>query len=346
MSVHVVDTVGKLDRLAGEWRQLLRDSTCNHIFLTHPWGLTWWEFFGAGRQLNMLAVRQNGENGALRGLAPLYLDQVEGQGVIKFVGGTDLSDHLDIISQKGQEQAVQQAVLEFLDREGPAWERMSLWNMPEDCRAQSSLVELAQARGWRARLEKQDLAPYIPLPKSWEGYLTQLDSKERHEIRRKLRRAERLCKVEWSVLTDPAELRVAMDDFLHLFRLSGPEKQSFMDDRMEGFFRTLVDRTSREGWVRLYFIRLDGRLAAGILTFDYANNVYVYNSGYDPDAFGRLSPAIVLFAHAIGDAIERGRQRFDLLRGDEPYKYRLGAIDRVIYRLEVERHPESAATSG
>lgn len=339
MRIQELKTPAELEAVSEPWFELLTHSTCNTVFLSHPWSLSWWEAFGTGRRLSMLAVRPDGSDreDRLVGLAPFYLDELNGRQVIKFVGGTDLSDHLDILSSRGQEVPVQSAVMDHLEREMPDWQAMSLWNLPEDCRARPSLVELARERGWQVRLERQDVAPYIELPDDWDAYLESLDSKQRHETRRKLRRAEREATVEWWAVTEPEALTAAMDEFIRLFRLSSPEKAAFMDERMEGFFRTLVARTGALGWVRLYIIRLDGQPAASILTFDYNHNVYVYNSGYDPQSFGHLSPGIVLFAYVIRDAIERERRRFDLLRGGEEYKYRMGAVDRVIFRLEVER---------
>lgn len=340
MRLQVVHRISELEALEEEWTDLLPRSTCNTIFLSHPWSLSWWEAFGAERELHLLTLESGG---ALRGIAPLYLDQDGGRQVVKFVGGTDLSDHLDILSERGQELAVQRAVLDHFERQASSWQAMSLWNLPEDCRARPSLVELAREKGWTVRLEQQDVAPYIPLPSSWEAYLEGLAAKQRHETRRRLRRAEREAQVEWWAVDDPAELERTMDDFLRLFRLSSEAKRAFMTERMEGFFRSIVTRTGARGWARLYFIRLDGQLAASILTFDYAGGIYVYNSGYDPRSLGHLSPGIVLFTYAIRDAIERGRQRFDLLRGGEAYKYRLGAVDRVIYRLQIERDGEQPA---
>jgi CelD/BcsL family acetyltransferase involved in cellulose biosynthesis len=52
---------------------------------------------------------------------------------------------------------------------------------------------------------------------------------------------------------------------------------------------------------------------------------------FDP-AFERLSPGKLAFLHAIEAAIAEGCDTFDLLRGDEPYKYDWGARDRSLRR--------------
>jgi len=51
-------------------------------------------------------------------------------------------------------------------------------------------------------------------------------------------------------------------------------------------------------------------------------------------ALGSLSLGIASHAFAVRDAIAQGFKTYDLLRGDEPYKYDLGASDRWLWRLE------------
>jgi CelD/BcsL family acetyltransferase involved in cellulose biosynthesis len=39
----------------------------------------------------------------------------------------------------------------------------------------------------------------------------------------------------------------------------------------------------------------------------------------------------------IEAAITGGRSRFDFLKGDEPYKFRLGGVARPLFEVEVSR---------
>jgi len=64
--------------------------------------------------------------------------------------------------------------------------------------------------------------------------------------------------------------------------------------------------------------------------------VSVYNSGFEPDARA-ASPGIVLIAHALREAISRGRQGFDFLSGEEAYKYDFGARPTDLLHVVVER---------
>ena len=109
-----------------------------------------------------------------------------------------------------------------------------------------------------------------------------------------------------------------------------------MTDDAERFFRDIADTMARTGWLRLGVVRAYGEDAAVLFAFAYRDTLALYNAAYDP-ALGSLSLGIASHAFAIRDAIAQGLAVYDLLRGDEPYKYDLGAKDRWLWRLEARR---------
>ena len=68
------------------------------------------------------------------------------------------------------------------------------------------------------------------------------------------------------------------------------------------------------------------RVTFGFSTFGFEieRKFYLYNSAYEPE-LSRLSPGVVLVSRLIEESIEQGRKSFDFLRGQERYKYQLGA---------------------
>jgi len=62
----------------------------------------------------------------------------------------------------------------------------------------------------------------------------------------------------------------------------------------------------------------------------------LYNSTFDP-TLTALAPGMVLIWELIAQAAGEGCSSFDLLRGDEAYKYRFGAIDREVRTLTLVR---------
>jgi CelD/BcsL family acetyltransferase involved in cellulose biosynthesis len=114
------------------------------------------------------------------------------------------------------------------------------------------------------------------------------------------------------------------------------EKKSFLTEVMRTHMRDSIHAAFQAGWLQLSFLEFGGEKAAAYLNFDYANKIWVYNSGINYK-FAELSPGWVLLAYLIQWGIDHGRECFDFMRGDEVYKYRFGGIDRHVYRLQINR---------
>ena len=208
------------------------------------------------------------------------------------------------------------------------------WAAPKDC--------------WFVTREPEDVCPVVTLAPGmdYEGFLATLDKKERHEIRRKVRRAEAAGTVALERAANPID---DLDAFIDLHQkrwgaegLFPPTEGGAASRR---FFAGLFEDCAPSGIVDLSFLSVGGRRIAAGVTFDDGEAVYYYNAGVDPDA-RELSPGVVMVACYVQRAIALGRTRLDFLRGNEPYKYEWGAVDSPIERLLVQRtDPGPAATS-
>ncbi|MBI2555504.1 MAG: GNAT family N-acetyltransferase [Candidatus Rokubacteria bacterium] len=325
MKVESLDRFDLLDE--GTWNGLLARMAAPVLFLTRQWQEHWWRAFAGGRRLRLYTVTDS--TGQLMGLLPLY---AESNGTVRIVGGVDVSDYLDLVAPAGGEEEVWAALLQHRSCEADVWDLHCL-------RASSATVSLvpslAPQYGLRARVSREERCPVLPLPATWDAYLEGLPGKDRHELRRKLRRLERElpgATVRWHASAEGVD--EAMTAFLTLHRKSKPGKARFMDEGMEEFFRAVACALAREGWLRLWFLEHEARPLAAYLTYEYAGGVALYNSGFDP-AHAALSPGIVLLSHVIKDAIARGFRRFDFLRGEEPYKYAFGARAEDLFNIVV-----------
>lgn len=335
MQLDVYRDATGFEALAGEWNTLLRHSDTDTIFLTHEWQSTWWRFFSPGRELILLALR---EQRKLVGIAPLYRQQSEdGRAVIQLVGGTDISDYLNVIALPGYRDHVYQAIFEFLTTELVDWDEIDLHCIPASSLYQP-LREAAMKQGLVVQHQVEDICPIIPLPATWDDYLAMLDKKQRHELRRKIRRAEKEADVRWYMTSDPALLPEDVETFFDLHRKSSSDKEDFMSEpAMQEFFHEMAQFALAQAWLELSFLLVDGEKAATMFCFAYNNQTLVYNSGYDPQRFGSLSPGIVLLGYHIRDSIAKGRAAFDFLRGDEVYKHRFGGQDSEVFQITIRR---------
>jgi len=312
------------------WNALVARSCTPVAFLTWQFQTAWSRAF-AKDSLRLLGV----QDGAGEWVGALSLFETGGLEVpiLRLVGGVDVADYLDVIAVAGREEEVWKTLLPALA--DLPWRAVELRPIPASSPTPALLPALAGAAGLSCRVEREERCPVIDLPTSWEAYLTSLSGKDRHELRRKLRRAE-AASPRIEVARTPAGITAALDSFIALHRRSNVGKARFMDDRMEAFFREVGAALAGAGWAALWVLWLEDRPAAAVFCVEYGGTVALYNSGFDPRARA-LSPGVVLIAHTIRDAIARGCRRYDFLRGDEPYKYGFGAVPTDVLRVTLER---------
>jgi CelD/BcsL family acetyltransferase involved in cellulose biosynthesis len=311
------------------WDDLLSRHLSPSPFLSRrfllPWHLTFCSECGAR------AAAWFPGDGRPEGL--LFLRRAPGGGWT-FLGSEEVADYLDAVVAPGREEAFWR---DFLKEGLPALGGgpLSLPGLVEGTPSLEILRRLCGETGRSCRVEEMDRAPYVPLPASFDDYLGSLGSKERHELRRKMRRAEeQMPGLSFRMTRTEEELRGDLQSFLDLHRKSTPDKERFMDDRMAIFFQEVAAGFFRAGTLRLAFLSSGGEDVAAAFQFRTRRSVLLYNSGYDPERRS-AQPGLVLVARCIENALAEGAEEYDFLRGTERYKYDLGGVDRAVYRVTV-----------
>ncbi len=206
----------------------------------------------------------------------------------------------------------------------PAGTPFHLDSLPAE--AAAPLQSALAATGASLSASVHEIAAVLELPSTFDDYLTRLGKKERHETRRKRRRFE-------AELGPPRLQRLTGADAVAMFatmhRKAAGDKSDFMDEPMERFFGALHHRV---GAVVDVIVGDDDRPAAAAFGFEDETAYYLYNSAYDPAA-AHASPGVVLTSMLIESAIASRRTVFDFLKGDETYKFRLGATPRPLTAL-------------
>lgn len=340
MHIATIRSLPELISLEKEWNDLLAISASHVPFLRHEYLATWWQGLGGGEWSDgeLYVVTARGEQGELIGIAPLFMtDNRDGVPALMLLGSIEISDYLDVIARPEDLPAFLEALLDHLEGDPATASRLlDLYNLLEDTPTLPALQAVAEKRGWTYTLQPLQHCPYIPLPGDWEKYICGIDKKQRHEIRRKMRRAEEYyLPLRWYIVQDGATLDQEIDGFLDLMALD-PDKAKFLTPAMRSQMHSIVRAAHSAGWLQLAFIEVNGEKAAGYLNFDYMDHIWVYNSGLD-FRFSELSLGWVLLGHLLEWANEHKRQYFDFMRGDEQYKYRFGAIDRRVMRLTLRK---------
>jgi len=298
----------------------------NCLFVLPLWLRTWWETFGNN---DVPAILTGYCNGKLIGIAPLCVQEK----TARFIGDENVCDYQDMVVAPNHHYEFIEAILSFLKKKGIRF--LQLGTLRPDSISLTQLPNLARQMRYAVICNQVAFSYEIILPRTWESYLHMLNGKQRHEIRRKLRRLNEAGEIRFRVIKRPEEISENIDTFFSMFKASRPDKSEFLTDQMVSFFRLLAQRMAQRGFLRMFFLDIDKLPAAGVMCFDYNDILFLYNNGYNPQ-FSHLSPGFLSKVYSIRDSIEQGKLRYDLLKGDEGYKKRLGSTPVPLYHLKID----------
>jgi CelD/BcsL family acetyltransferase involved in cellulose biosynthesis len=318
-------TLETFDTLVSSWRDLRHRLRWDSVFVLPCWLGVWWQEFGAGADLYLGTVRQSE---TIIGLAPLLMKGEEAS----FIGSADVCDYLDFVVAPGSEQHFFDILLKDLGQKGIR--RLGLTSLRPDSVAATNLVDIAETRGLNVSCKQEDVSFELDLPRTWDEYLGMLNTKQRHEVRRKLRRLEAAGDVNYRLVDDSNAVPHILDIFLKLFRKSSEDKAAFMTPRMESFFTSLAETMGEAGLLNFGVLEFNASPVAALMYLDYQDNVYLYNSGYDPQ-YASLSVGLLSKVLCVRDSIQRGKKRFDFLKGREAYKRHLGGNEIPIFNCQI-----------
>lgn len=325
MRIKEINDVGGMTELGKSWDALLSSSSNDNIFLTWDWVSRWWEVFGTGGRLTVLAGYDAA--GALAGIAPLMIRVERGlfgkARVLSLIGsgGESLPDHLGLISRSGDEYEFCEAAFNALYEKRAEWDMIRLTDLLDDQRLADSVTSFFGGR-CRFSISRTGTSPFIRLPGTWEEYLSGLSAESRYGVRRRARRIVKDLKSEFRIIKDKRELSAIMSrlEETHRARMSQKgEKGRSLERPFWVFHGKLAADLFDKGRLFTGCLCLGDKPAAVQYSFIYKGRVYYYQSGMDP-AYARYGAGDVLVAEMIKSSIEAGASEYDFLRGGETYK--------------------------
>ncbi len=265
-----------------------------------------------------------------------------------FFGASYHADYATLLAAPADLPAVADALADYCgsggDPEHPdPWDAVDLRRLRVGDPAADALAAAfgprEMSRGWTLNVEPEEVCPVADLPVGGtiDDYLATLGKKERHEIRRKVRRAEAVGEV---LLEDSPDPLADLPEFIDLHQKRWGDDGLFPDtpggEQSRVFFRRMFELFPADGPLNLAFLTVGGRRIAAGVSFTSGDSLLYYNAGVDPEARD-LSPGVLMVERYVRRALHRGLTRMDFLRGDEAYKYEWGAVDHPIQRLLVRR---------
>jgi CelD/BcsL family acetyltransferase involved in cellulose biosynthesis len=315
-------SIASLEDLTALWRNHGEALQWTCPFVLPPWLQAWWSVFGHDAQPWVAVVRQ-GE--ASIGVAPLLLQNK----TLRFLGGPEVCDYFDCIVVQDKEHLFFTTLFGHLSMLG--FKDLDLGPVRPDTNVHKFFSEREPSADVAWRMGQEDVLVELDLPGAWDEYLGSLEGKQRHELRRKLRRLHAAGHVRFRRVDDVAQLPEAVESFLRLFAMNRADKAAFLTPRMASFFRALAFALAEEGWLRLFLLEVDQHSVAAVFCFDYRGTRYLYNNGYD-DAYQGLSVGLLSKVLSLKAAIDEGLHTYNFLKGREAYKHRLGGKETPLVR--------------
>ncbi len=300
----------KLSQCATHWEELFDRTPNPSPFISYDWFYALCKNILKSDPEIMLFI----ENDQLVGIIPGYVQD----NILKLIGDERVTDIDDILYLPGHEHTIVEELSSLIEHRNLQIEFSPLEH-------QSPLVLYLPQLMDDVTIEEAETCPQLDLPDSWEGYLSNLDNKSRHELRRKLRKV-----INGNLQSmGPHQIEI----LFNLMVASDKNKKDFLQIEICEFFRDIAHSFSKRSWLRYRATFFNAQPIGVVFSFQYRNRIYLYNTGFDP-IFSDLSPGIVTIGLDIKSAIAEGIKYYDFLRGKEVYKLRFGARERHTMRIK------------
>jgi CelD/BcsL family acetyltransferase involved in cellulose biosynthesis len=311
-----------------DWARVLKGNLLgDNIFFTWEWLSTWWKYFGEGRKLLILTVKDGDEVCAI---APLMQSsyKLPGFGNIKKIEfiGVRHSDYNNLIILKRETECFR-LLIDYLEDTISDWDWIELKEIPESTENSSLLTTLFSGIPSNLTLKKRvcNMCPYVSLPNSFEILIEGLNKKIRKNLNYSSRRIKEKYHVELKRYDEAGfSIKEAMETFIKLHEarwalksLPGSFKSqgtSFLSFHME-VAKVFADNN----WLGLYFLMANEEPISVQYTFEYGKKMYHYLSGFDP-SFSSYSVGNLITMFLLERSIKNGFSEYDMMRDDEPYK--------------------------
>jgi CelD/BcsL family acetyltransferase involved in cellulose biosynthesis len=308
-------------KLEPTWDDLVERAQIDHPFLTHACVRSWWEAFGAGKELRIIAVF-SGQT--CIGLAPLMMRTAPMYGIplrrLELIGNVH-TPHSDFIIAARPAEAYR-AILAELEKQGPGWDVVVLPQLAGGSRTLEELERLARGDRLLTGTWTAPASPRLRLNGSWESYLKSRAAKHRSNLRNRLGRLQRLGRVELEEICGGEQLATALEYGLRIEAAAwkgagGTAIASQPESRR--FYESFAERAAQRGWLRLQFLRVGGKRIAFNYCLRFRNTLYILKQGYDPE-YAPYSPFNLLCFYLLQDAFRSGVSAVDFLGSEEPWK--------------------------
>ncbi|MDD5775401.1 MAG: GNAT family N-acetyltransferase [Candidatus Omnitrophica bacterium] len=344
MRIELIEDLEALPALRAEWEDVLSKSSHDHVCFSYEWIKAWWDAFGKGKQLLILAARD--DDGRICAIAPLMRFRTFLFGLpvrkISFIYNNNAS-RADLIDGGFNREAAE-GMAAYLRQNAHLWDMVELENIWDSSLTCKNLPDAMRHSNIRYSLKDGLHSPYVIVSGDWQSYFASR-SKNFHKSYRNIWNRLK-SRGDWSIINEPE-----LDGIYNISRKSWKarcRKDIAADAENRDFFEILTDIAEKKGWLHLWILKVEGKGIAYEYALEYKNTMYAIKADFD-ETYRELSPGKMLHAYVMKYCFEHGLKEIDLCGHDEEYKkkwasgirnhchvtmYRPGLYGMILYILD------------
>ncbi len=336
MNVEIVNDEESFRKMAADWEKLYKVFEYTTPYQSWNWNYLYWEYFKGKKQLKVFRYDLDGTVSAI---FPMWVREQLGLSVLEPIG-TRGTDYIHLLLKTEQAEDVIDNFLEWF-----SLSRLDVLNL-EDIPHSAFYINILRTKSIKHGLFYYLDSKYCPcfeidLPDKWEDYLRTLSKRDRSDIDYYRRYAARNTQ-------NVTYIQGGFSDLKEHFRLhqkvreNRGDKGAYKITPVRNLVTEYISSLENEGDLKLVFLEIDKTLCATILGIEKDLVRFNMTIGHDP-TFSKLRPGTLLYGYDIENCIKQGVKKYDLSRGPDPYKSKMGARLKFNTRMVLTKSKEHAS---
>jgi CelD/BcsL family acetyltransferase involved in cellulose biosynthesis len=272
-------------------------------------------------------------------IAPLMISPWEGFRHLGLIG-SGTADYEDFIVEAGQDHAsVCRQILATVESRG-GWDFFQFNRFREDSATFQSLQDILAASPWMKSVSYPfAVAPYIAINGSWDDFWLGLKRVFRKDSERRIRRlVESEGLLEYRSPSSSSEVRHFFNTLVeqHLCRRRDMKNDYslFEDSRLVDFYADLAQQLHQSGTLDLTAMCLGPKFLAIHFGARYSGIYYYLFPTFDAE-YSKFAVGRILLHHLLRQSFDNHMQEFDMLYGDEAYKFEYTSHTHRLFSLAI-----------
>jgi hypothetical protein len=296
------------------WEQAAQAYGDRGLFLSPGWFETWWGVFGKDGRLFIAVLYSNAD---LKGIFPCW---VGNDGVVRAMSN---ELYFDFLLQGADPSDPLRKFLDLLAQTGhPNAHFVTLSRMEGNGAALLELLARARFPFW---IWREKFGPIVDVSRAtWEELEATFQSKLRNNLKKGRRKAEKEGTLEFEEVRDSASILQILDEAFAVEGSGWKAKEGTaiaQDSAKVEWYRRISLWAAERGALRVYLLRLNGRLIAFDLALESGRTVFALKTGYDENIATRFSAGNLMRCEVLKLLQARPDiDRYDFLGATYPWK--------------------------